>query len=190
MSPLIWLTLGLAIGAATSWLLTRANAQKAPADPIPKHPPGMEEKEPYSLRSAILTPGERSFYEVMRSVLPSDYTVLMKVRLGDIVNVTYGARNRQEAYSHVCSKSLDFVICDSLLSPVVAVEIVDGGSDRSVQRNREFVDRVLAKIQLPIERIPLRPEYEISELRAFFAKHIELHTVEDIQDARVLAMSA
>jgi hypothetical protein len=190
MSPVIWLTLGLAIGVAFGYIITLIIAKRAAADPIPKHPRGMEEKEPYSMRPSVLTQGERSFFEVMRGVLPADYTVLLKVRLGDVVNVTYGAGNRQESHAKACSKSLDFLICNSDLRPVVAIELVEGGSDRDSLRSREFVARVLQKVALPIDYFPLRPSYEESELRAHMAKYVTLHTLGESEDAKVVAMSA
>ncbi len=183
----LWLTLGSAIGGASGWLLARAQAAKASADPIPKHPRGMEEKEPYSLRPAVLTPGERSFYDTLCAVLPENYAVLIKVRLGDLVNVTYGAGNRQNAHARACSKSLDFVICSANLAPIVAIELIEGQDDRSALQSRAFLERVLRKVGLPFERIPLRPSYEEIELRGHMAKHIKLHTVER---RPTLAMSA
>ena len=174
MLHFVWLTFGLSIGWATSWLIHRAKAARAGTDPIPKHPPGMEEKNPYSLRPCILTPGERSFYSALIRILPENYSVFLKVRLGDLVNVTYGAKNRQDAHARACSKSLDFVICDSALTPIVAIDLVEGTADRSTQRNREFVGTVLEKASLALERIPLQPSYRESELRALFASHLSL----------------
>lgn len=188
MSAVLCLSLGLAIGGAAGWFIARSRAAKASADPIPKHPPGVEEKLPYSLRPSLLTNGERAFYDVLCSVLPDDYSVMLKVRLGDVVNVTYGAGNRQTAYGQVCSKSLDFVIANSELTPVVAIELVEGNNDRNTARTREFVGGVLEKVGIPLESIPLRPHYEESELRAHIAKHVKLHSVRVNKD--YLALSA
>ena len=188
MTEAIWLTLGLAIGGAAGWFITRAKAAKVSANPIPKHPPGMEEKEPYSLRPSVLTSGERSFYEVLRAVLPDDYTVLLKVRLGDLVNVTYGAGDRQSAHAQVCSKSLDFVVCNAALTPVVTIDLIDGTLGRSTTQTRELMDRVLEKVALPIERVPLRPSYDEASLRQIMAKHVKLHSVSNA--APQLAISA
>ena len=77
MTEAVWLTFGLAIGGAAGWFAARAQAAKASADPIQKHPPGVEEKEPYSLRPSLLTSGERSFYDVLLSALPDDFTIAL-----------------------------------------------------------------------------------------------------------------
>ena len=174
MTQFIWLTFGLSIGWATSWSFHRAKAARVNADPIPKHPPGMEEKNPYSLRPSILTPGERSFYAALIRILPDNYSVFLKVRLGDVVNVTYGAKNRQDAHARACSKSLDFVICDSTLTPIVAIDLVEGTTDRSTLRTREFVGSVLEKASLAFERIPLQPSYQESDLRTLLSSHLPL----------------
>ncbi len=186
MSEFIWLIFGLSIGSATSWFFLRGKAARASADPIPKHPRGMEEKNPYSLRPSILTPGERSFYNVLVSILPESHSVFLKVRLGDLVNVTYGAKNRQEAHARACSKSLDFVVCDGNLLPIVAVELVDGSPDRSSERTRDFVASVLEKASLAIEHIPLQQGYLESELRTLFSRHLPLQA----RAGNIIAMSA
>lgn len=190
MSPLIWLILGLALGGVLGCFVQKALAARAAADPIPKHPRGMEEKVPYRMRPSLLTQGERSFFEVMRAVLPSDYSVLLKVRLGDIVNVAYGAKNRQDAHSRACSKAIDFLICNAELCPIFAVELVEGGADRDSLSSRGFVASVLEKIALPIDYIPLRPSYEESELRAHLAKYVKLHTLGAAGEPALVAMSA
>ena len=188
MTEAIWLTLGLAIGGVAGWFFARAKAGKASADPIPKHPPGMEENEPYSLRVSVLTSGERAFFEVLRGVLPDEYSIFLKVRLGDLVNVTYGAGSRQAAYAQVCSKSLDFVICNTALSPVVAINLVDGSLGRNATQTRESIERVLAKVALPIEHIPLRPSYDEAEMRQHITKHVKLHSIAgDLALAAILA---
>ena len=188
MTEALWLTLGLAFGVAAGWFVARTKTPKADADTIRKHPPGLEEKDPYSLRPSVLTAGERSFYDVLRTVLPDDYTVLLKVRLGDLLNVTYGAGNRQSAHAQVCSKSLDFVVCNAMLSPLLTVVLVDGTLGRNASQTRELVDRVLEKVELPIERVPLRPSYDEASLRQLIARHVKLHSVH--AEAPHLAISA
>lgn len=186
MFQFFWLILGLSIGWAISWLIFHSKAARVSADPVPKHPPGMEEKNPYSLRPCILTPGERSFYTALLRIVPDSYSVFLKVRLGDLVNVTYGAKNRQESHARACSKSLDFVICDSTLTPIVAIDLVEGTTDRSTLRTREFVGSVLEKASLALERIPLKPSYQESDLRALLASHLALPSPAE----NIIAMTA
>ncbi len=186
MSISIWLIIGLAIGGATGWLLAQNVSVRAAADPIQKHPPGVEEKDPYSLRASVLTPAQCSFYEMLRSVVPECYTVLLKVRVGDLVNVTYGAGNRQTAHARACSKSLDFLVCNPQLRPVVAIELSEGENRRS----RESLVRILHKIGLPLETLPLRPVYDEEELRRAIQPHVNLGSTRRATADNIIAMSA
>lgn len=152
----LYLLLSLGAGLALGWWLR----DRQSGDPIRKHPRGMEESDPYRLCERILTTPEAIFLESLQAVLPQGYHVLTKVRLAEVLNVSYGAADRGEAHARVNGKHLDFVVCDGAHAPVLAV-LFGEYDDR---RYREFIERVCAKVGLPLERIPAQPAYPATQM--------------------------
>lgn len=156
MLAVYFLLTAAAAFAAGWWLRARRSA-----DPIRKHPRGMEEKDPYRLCECVLTTPEAAFYESLHGLLPRGYHVLVKVRLSDVLNVRYGAGDRGEAHARINAKCLDFVVCDAAHLPVFAV-LLGETDDR---RSREFIERVCTKVGLPIHFLPAQPAYPAAQLR-------------------------
>jgi hypothetical protein len=154
----VYVLLALAAGVAGGWWLRARRS----ADPIRKHPRGMEEKDPYRLCERVFTTPEAAFFESLQAVLPPGYHVLAKVRLSDVLNVSYGAADRGEAHARVNGKRLDFVVCDAAHLPVLAI-LFGEPDDR---RLREFIERVCAKIGLSVERVAAQPGYSVGQLGA------------------------
>ena len=66
---------------------------------------------PYRKKDYLLTAAERSFYEVLCSVLDGQLLVFAKVRLADLVYMPKGTANRQTHFNRIQSKHVDFVLC-------------------------------------------------------------------------------
>jgi len=155
----LYFLLGAGAGVAFGWWLR----DRQSGDPIRKHPRGMEEEDPYRLRERVLTTPEAIFLESLQAVLPEGYHVLAKVRLAEVLNVSYGAADRGEAHARVNGKWLDFVVCDAAHAPVLAV-LLGEYEDR---RHREFIERICSKVGLPLERVSAQPAYPESQMRGF-----------------------
>src|SRR5713101_3637149 len=81
------------------------------------------ENLPYRKKDYLLTPAERSFYEVLQRVAGDSMQVFAKVRLVDLVWLPKGTQNRQAHLNRVLSKHVDFVLCNrQTVSPVLVVE--------------------------------------------------------------------
>lgn len=117
---------------------------------------------PYEKVHSILTPAERSFYEVLWAVARSeDLAVFTKVRLADLVEVRRGAGHRQALQNRIQQKHVDFVLCNTgRLAPVLVVEL----DDRSHQlpRRQEVGEVRLDKRRIVFVRLlgDVAPEEE------------------------------
>ena len=77
--------------------------------------------------------------------------ILAKVRLADLVDADKRHRLWRANFNRVCSKHIDFVICDLALSPIIAVELDDSSHqlperqarDRDVNRILEIASTLL-----------------------------------------------
>ncbi len=170
----------VAVGAAIKSLLGRARDAAPKSDPLP-----------YARRNYFFSAAERSFYEVIRRLLPQ-HTVFAKVGLSDVIRVAKGTRSWRSYRNKIDRKHLDFVICDADLAPVVAVELDDSSHDAEERRERdEFVDLALAAAGLTIIHVRAQRGYQLDELRALFSPHLEVSAQSPAEvvegDARYMA---
>jgi Protein of unknown function (DUF2726) len=127
---------------------------------------------PYARKKYFFSAAERSFYEVLRRLVPS-HTVFAKVRLADLVDVMKGASSWQAHFNRIDRKHLDFILCDSDLAPVVAIELDDCSHDDEDRQARDrFVDQVLASVSLPIVRVRAKHAYKQEEVRRMLSPHV------------------
>lgn len=124
---------------------------------------------PYRRSESLLTPAERSFYEVLRGVVGDDVHLFAKVRLADLVWLPHALDNRQAHLNRITSKHIDFVLCERhSVAPVLAVELDDSSHQARDRRQRDvFVNEVLHAAGLPLLRVPVQRSYvsdEVAEL--------------------------
>ncbi len=159
---------------AIGWVFARMLGKgKRRSDPIRKHPRGLEEVDPYRLNGTALTGSEESFYRALLGIIPDGHIIFAKVRLSDLLQVNYGAGDRQEAHARIANKSLDFLVCDQAFVPRIAICLDEGTDDRGQLRAREFVTRVCRKTGLPLERFALQPAYSAGEISGHITRHLK-----------------
>jgi hypothetical protein len=124
----------------------------------------------FEARTPLFSPTERSFYGVLEQALGSDYRVLGKVRLGDIVKPAKGLSNSQRTTAHnkLHQKHVDYVICNTAdLSVIGVVELDDQSHGRADRAKRdEFVDQALSGAKITVAHIAAKNGYALQEVRA------------------------
>ncbi len=131
---------------------------------------------PYAKKKYFFSAAERSFYEILRRLAPG-HTVFAKVRLADVVSVKTGTSSWQSHFNRIDRKHLDFILCDSDLAPVVAIELDDRSPDDEDRQSRDlFVDRFLASVPLPIVRVRAKHAYKLDEVRRMLSPHVPAPT--------------
>ena len=121
---------------------------------------------PYKKKDYLLSAAERSFYEVLCSVVDNQLHVFPKVRLMDLVYLPKGTENWQRHKNRVISKHVDFVLCDRQnIAPVLVIELDDASHEREDRRERDtFLDKALATASLPILHVAAKRSYAPKEL--------------------------
>jgi hypothetical protein len=115
---------------------------------------------PYFRRRYLLTKSERHFYETLRRVV-RDHVIFAKVRLADLVDADGRHRYWQGNFNRICSKHIDFVVCDSLFRPLIAVEVDGKSHQREDRRKRDQdADQILESVSLPLLRVFVREAYD------------------------------
>jgi len=124
---------------------------------------------PYERIEKLFTAAERSFLGVLEQILGSEYRVLGKIRLSDVIQPKNGLSNsaKTTALNRITSKHVDFAICDPRTLQVVGLIELDDASHSGLKRQRtdKFVDGALAAAGVPIVRIPAQRGYSPAEIR-------------------------
>lgn len=121
---------------------------------------------PYGKRDDFLSAAEISFFHVLKSLLPAEYHLCTKVRIGDLVFVRRPHEN-QAARNRIDRKHVDFLICDAkTMEPKMAIELDDKSQQRKDRQERDaFVDEVFRAAGIPLVHIPAAKSYQIDEIR-------------------------
>lgn len=123
-------------------------------------------KYPYGKRDAFMSPAEISFFHVLKSILPAEYHLTVKVRIADLVYVKRPHEN-QGARNRIDRKHVDFVICElKTMDPKLVVELDDKSHQRKDRADRDaFVDEVFRTAGIPIVHIPAARGYQVDDIR-------------------------
>lgn len=131
---------------------------------------------PYQKEPTLFTPAERSFLGVLEQVVGSEFRIMGKVRLADVIRVKPGLDGaaRQKAFNRIQGKHLDFVACDpNDLSVQFAVELDDRSHERGDRQERDaFLDAAMDKVGIPIIRFAVKKGYSIDEIRQMLASRL------------------
>lgn len=105
----------------------------------------------YIKKDSIMNRSEMAFFFELKRQVPDGYHIFSNVRIADIIRAVdgvgfYHRRNR------ILPKSIDFLICDMYLKPIVAIE-VNGSSHYRLDRiaRDHLVQKIFKEAQLPIE---------------------------------------
>jgi hypothetical protein len=134
--------------------------------------PVAKQSFPFAKRKYFFSAAERSFYEVLRRLVP-EHVVFAKVGLGELVYVTKKGSEWRSHQNRIDRKHLDFVICNADLAPVVAIELDDSSHQKQRRIDRDaFVDQVLAAAGIPIVHVAAQRGYRLDELRQMLLPHL------------------
>ncbi len=129
---------------------------------------------PYRKKDYLLTVAERSFFEVLQSVVGEQLHIFAKVRLADVVWIPKGTQNWQSHFNRVQSKQLDFILCDRQnVAPLLVIELDDSSHERADRMERDaFIDSALGAASLPILHVTAKRSYVPKELAALIEEKL------------------
>ena len=124
---------------------------------------------PFDRKSALFTPAEKNFQNLVEQALGSKFRIINRVKLADIVNIRNGISTRasQTASNHANSKYLDFVICErDTMKLLGVIDLVDTQGKGYKVKKDWFVSGALEAAAIPHIRIKVKANYTIDEIRA------------------------
>jgi very-short-patch-repair endonuclease len=116
----------------------------------------------YVKRPYLFTSTEFAFYKALRPAVGDRFTILVKVRIADLVDVERGAPKRQAKLNRIMKKHVDFVLCDPrTMVPTLLIELDDRSHEADDRRERDvLVDAIYAAVGLPCLHVPAAKSYE------------------------------
>ena len=130
---------------------------------------------PFDSRSTIFTPAEKNFHNMLEQAVGSNYRVINRVKLGDIVNIRKGVSSRasQCASHNAETKYLDFVICErNSMKLIGAVDLVDTRGKGYKVKKDWFVSGALEAASIPHVRIKVKNNYTLAQIKQCIHSHL------------------
>lgn len=124
---------------------------------------------PFDSKSSVFTPAEKNFQNLLEQAMGSNYRIINRVKLSDIVTIRNGVSNRasQNAAANAEGKYLDFVICErSTMKLLGTVDLVDTQGRGYKIKKDWFVSGALEAASIPHLRIKVKANYTLDEIRA------------------------
>jgi len=117
----------------------------------------------------LMTKAELKCYRRLVAAVDGQFLIFSKVRIADIILPRKGFSKKSwwSAFTKVSSKHADFVICDPRTTEIIcAVELDDRSHEKRKRRKRdEFLHEAFQSAGMPLLRIKISHQYEVSELR-------------------------
>lgn len=126
-------------------------------------------------RKLLLTKTEYTFYGLLKKKCDeASLLICPKVRLEDFIDVT--AEEKMKYRGYIKSRHIDFLICDSKLRIVAAIELDDTSHKTSKAQSADaFKNELYRVIELPLYRIKTNENYN-EKVETIIQEHKERAT--------------
>jgi hypothetical protein len=129
---------------------------------------------PYKKQSALISDGERQFYHVLRAAVGAQWTVLLMVRLTDVVSIPDDVADRDDWQKRIEGQRIEFLICDAhTLEPKAAIDLDDRPPEGADEPRNPLLAETFAAAGLPLLRVPMSNCYNTAELRGRFEQALK-----------------
>lgn len=122
--------------------------------------------KPHLKPKAVLTYQERTFFWVLLRAIAAEYSVLAKVHVTDLIEMSDELKAQKFYGEQIQSEHVDFLLCKkSTFEPILVIELDNGGYDpEHVQRDQLKVETLTAA-GIAYLQIPIQKEYNIADLK-------------------------
>lgn len=124
---------------------------------------------PFEPKNTLFTPAEKNFQNLVEQAMGSDYRVLNRVKLSDVLIIRKGVSQKasQSAAHNAEKKYLDFVLCDRKTMKLLgAIDLVDTQGKGYKLKKDWFVSGALEAASIPHLRIKVKANYTVEEIRS------------------------
>lgn len=180
-----WLALGalVLIGATLLKWLTERSAKELELNAARKNQEHKLRLEPsarlpevntptsaYLTKRLILSPTEQKFYEVLSQGLGSQFMILMKVRVADVLQPGNAVSKSEwtSAFNRIESKHFDFLLCSQNSYEIIAAIELDDNSHQLRNRIKrdKFLNSACESANFALIRVTARQVYSVQEIKS------------------------
>ncbi|GLX77968.1 hypothetical protein tinsulaeT_13080 [Thalassotalea insulae] len=130
---------------------------------------------PFDKKTTVFTAAEKNFQNLLEQAIGTEYRIINRVKLSDIVTIRSGVSTRatQTAVGNADNKYLDFVICEkSTMKLLGAIDLVDTQGRGYKVKKDWFVSGAMEAAAIPHLRIKVKSNYTLEEIRACIKNRI------------------
>lgn len=108
----------------------------------------------YAKKASVMTAREATFFATLQSICNGYFYIIPQAHLSLFLSEKIVGQDWKQAFMHINSKSVDFLVCKrSDHSPVVAIELDDSTHDSNTrQRRDQWVNNALQSAGIPLFR--------------------------------------
>lgn len=119
------------------------------------------------IKDHFFNPGEKNFYELLRTALKNKYEIFSKVRMLDILKIKTKGKNYFIAKNKIAQKHIDFILCEpNTFEVLLAIELDGKMHNTTKQKEKDNAkDALLKRAGIPILRISTKHAYSVPELK-------------------------
>lgn len=146
------LTIAAVIAGAALFILYRRHEldRQANTDVVPR----------YELRKPMFNAQELGLYKVLKQIYAQRAFIFPKVRLSEVLQHPGYDQNIRNHWARVQRRSIDFLICDTELTPMLAIKL---GATRKGPVD-DVLEDALTAADLPLLRLRPAEEYQVEEV--------------------------
>ncbi|MDX3775705.1 DUF2726 domain-containing protein [Chromatiaceae bacterium AAb-1] len=131
---------------------------------------------PVQKRNNLFSPVERSFLTLLESAVTTDYKIMNRVKLADLLELknNTGEKSRRTTLLKLNAKYLDFVLCDPQDFSIVAVIDLVNNSSRDGHKATPdwFVSGALEAAGIPYLRMKIKAGYSVTDIQSALAARL------------------
>lgn len=129
----------------------------------------------YDRQPALFTNAEINFYRTLAQAVETNYLIMGKVRVADLLKVKGALANPREkrtAFNKITGKHIDFVLVDpKSMAVVCCIELDDSSHQKKARKDRDvFLNDAFREASLPLLRVPCARTYRVDPIRALIRK--------------------
>lgn len=119
----------------------------------------------YKRKDFLMTPTERRCFDALVSVVRDRYYVFPQVHLDELVEPEKYSGRRIFSFRHINQKSVDFVLCDKEMRPLLAIELNDWTHELRKRKLADYEkERIFSEAGLPLLSLAPRENFDQREL--------------------------
>ena len=110
----------------------------------------------YRPRKQLMTGPEKHCFQLLNDIFGQKFYIIPQVSLDALLSHKVGHQDRNEAYSYIENKTVDFVFCNKrTLRPICAIKLDDGRkpTDNSIGSDPREMEKFFRSAHLPFVRI-------------------------------------